>query len=243
MHSMLMKSLVTVSIKICSIFAMMIEKNVLILMNSKERLDLLKSKTIHNFKYQNFPCRFMCLFTKSWWTFHLVDLISMHSQPKIYLKVHRVISIKIHLHHSHITGKVLGYAHDFCNMKVREDQNQFSCIAHNFFGFDMFFLLKGIWLSLWGTNDLNIGGSGLINIISANLGSWVKFINTMKYYLLSLGSRDSTLGDVEKMHVKKLTLQFLNQHDFFLRIWPLLDFSQKRKVLDIIVSGKRVIPY
>ena len=65
----------------------------------------------------------------------------------------------------------------------------------------------------------------------------------MKYYLLSLGSRDSTLGDVEKMRVKKLTLQFLNQHDFFLRIWPLLDFSQKRKVLDIIVSGKRVIPY
>ena len=34
--------------------------------------------------------------------------------------VHRVITVKIHLHHSHGTGKIRGYAHDFCKMKVRE---------------------------------------------------------------------------------------------------------------------------
>ena len=46
--------------------------------------------------------------------------------------VHRPIKIKKHLHHSHVTGKIYGYAHDFYNMKVRENQSQFSCIVHNF---------------------------------------------------------------------------------------------------------------
>ena len=96
---------------------------------------------------------------------------------------------------------------------------------------------------MWRTKDLNIGGSRLTNINFANLGSQVKFIDTMKYYLSSLGSLASTLNDIEKICIKKLTLQFLNQHDYFSQIWLLLDFSQKRKVLDIIVSGKGLIPY
>ena len=96
---------------------------------------------------------------------------------------------------------------------------------------------------MWRTKDLNIGGSRLTNINFANLGSQVKFIDTMKYYLSSLGSLANTLNDIEKICVKKLTLQFLNQHDYFSQIWLLLDFSQKRKVLDIIVSGKGLIPY
>ena len=47
----------------------------------------------------------------------------------------------------------------------------------------------------------------------------------MKYYLSSLGSLASTLDDVEKMRIEKLTLQFLNQHDSFLQICSLLDFN------------------
>ena len=96
---------------------------------------------------------------------------------------------------------------------------------------------------MWGMKDINIGGGGLGNINFASLGSQLKFIDTMKYYLSSLGSLPSTLNDVEKMHVEKLTLQFLNQHDYFSQTRPLLDFSQKRKVLDSIVRGKGVIPY
>ena len=65
----------------------------------------------------------------------------------------------------------------------------------------------------------------------------------MKYYLSSLGSLARTLVDVEKMRVEKLILQFLSQHDYFSQIWLLSGFSQKRKVLDIIVSGKGVISY
>lgn len=62
---------------------------------------------------------------------------------------HRIINVKIHLHHSHVPGKIHGYAHNFCNMQVRENsQMQFSCIVHNVFGFDMFLLLKIIRLSV-----------------------------------------------------------------------------------------------
>ena len=157
--------------------------------------------------------------------------------------VHRAIYVKINLHNSYVTGKIFGFAHDFRNKKVRENQNQFFCITHNFFGFDMFFLLKGIQLSVWETKDLNIGGSGLTKINFASLDSQDIFIDTMKYYLSNLGSLASTLYDVEKMHVEKLTLQFLNQHDYFLQTWPLLDVSQKRKGLDIIVGEKGVFPY
>ena len=48
------------------------------------------------------------------------------------------------IHHSHMTGEIIGYAHGFCNRKVRENKNNISVIAHNFFGFDFFFFLKGI---------------------------------------------------------------------------------------------------
>ena len=111
---------------------------------------------------------------------------------------HRVINIKIHLNHSHVTGKIYGHAHDFCNMKVRENQNQFFCITHSFFVFDILFLIKGIRLSVWRTKDISIGVTGLTNINFANISSQVKFIDTMKYFLTSLGQLASTLDEVEK---------------------------------------------
>ena len=81
--------------------------------------------------------------------------------------VHRIINAKIHLHHSHVTGKIISNAYDFCNMKIKENQNQFSCIAHKFFEFDMFFLIKGIRLSVWRTKVVNIGGTGLKNTVDS----------------------------------------------------------------------------
>ena len=157
--------------------------------------------------------------------------------------IHSLINVKINLHHSLVTGKIYGYAHNFCNMKERENQNQFSCIAHNFFGFDMLFLIKGIRLSVWGTKDINIGGTGLTSINFASISSQVKFIDTMKYFLTSLGKLASTLDEAEKARVEKLTLQFLNRHSYFSRTWKMLNDSQKANILDIIVSGKGVIPY
>ena len=120
-------------------------------------------------------------------------------------------------------------------MKVRENQDQFSCIAHNFEGFDIFFLVKGIRLSVWGTKYINIGGTGLTNINFAGISSQVIFIDTMKYFLTSLGQLASTLDKAEKARVEILTFQFLNQHSYFLRTWRTSNEPQKKKVLDIIV--------
>ena len=44
---------------------------------------------------------------------------------------HRLIKVKVHLHHSHITGKILGYAHDFCNWNLLENKLETAMIAHN----------------------------------------------------------------------------------------------------------------
>ena len=127
-------------------------------------------------------------------------------------------------------------------MKLKENQNSFSSIAHNFFGFNIFFLIKGVRFLVWQTRDVNIGGSGLTNINFANIGSQVKFIDTMKYYQTSLGKFASIIDEIEKKNVEKLVIQFLNQHGYFSRIWKMLNPTKQKKVIDIIVCGKGVIP-
>ena len=48
--------------------------------------------------------------------------------------VNRLIRGKCHLHHTHITGDVISYAHDFCNTAYFEKAtNEIPFIAHNFF--------------------------------------------------------------------------------------------------------------
>ena len=65
-----------------------------------------------------------------------------------------------------------------------------------------------------GTKDVNIGGTGLANINFASINTQVIFINTMKYFLTSLGQIARTLDEVEKAQFEKLILQFLNRQLF-----------------------------
>ena len=127
-------------------------------------------------------------------------------------------------------------------MKLKENQNSFSSIAHNFFGFNIFFLIKAIGFLVWQTRDVNIGASGLTNINFANIGSQVKFIDSMKYCQTGLGKFASIIDEIEKKNVEKLVIQFLNQHGYFSRIWKILNPTKQKKVIDIIVCGKGVIP-
>ena len=156
--------------------------------------------------------------------------------------VHKIINVKTHLHHSHITGNIIGYAHDFCNAKVHENKDMLTSIANNFSPFDMFFLLKLIRLSVWETKDINMGAANLTNINYLTIGN-VKFIVTMKYYLTSLGKLASTMTEKEKNNAKLLVKQFLMQHQFSSKTWLTLSQSQKTELIKIIVSGKGVIPY
>ena len=57
---------------------------------------------------------------------------------------HRFIKVKVHLHHSHVTGEIFGYSHDFCNWKIGKIKNEIPLFAHNLFRFNIFILLKVI---------------------------------------------------------------------------------------------------
>ena len=160
----------------------------------------------------------------------------------LFTSVHRIINTKIHLHHSHVTGEVKGYAHDFCNWTVRENNDVIPCIVHNFLKFDMFFLLKGIRLSVWRTDDINIGGNNMVDINYAQIDNF-KFIDSIKYYQTSLEKLSETMSDLEKSRVSKLVQQFIATHSYFSIVWNEMDFLQKNKVIDIVVSGKGIIPY
>ena len=44
----------------------------------------------------------------------------------LFENIHKIINVTVHLHHSHVTGEVIRYVHDFCNLKVRENKDVFS---------------------------------------------------------------------------------------------------------------------
>ena len=46
------------------------------------------------------------------------------------------------VHYSHVTGKISEYAHNFCNLKSRENYYIIPVFAHNQFRFDFFFIFK-----------------------------------------------------------------------------------------------------
>ena len=77
-----------------------------------------------------------------------------------------ILNNKTHIHHLHISGKILGYSHSYCNLKVRENKktNQ-GHIAHKLFRFDFVFFLKAIKAGSRRTRDIGIGGRNPTDII------------------------------------------------------------------------------
>ena len=127
---------------------------------------------------------------------------------------------------------------------MRENKTELSVIAHNLFGFDAFYFLRGYPASVWGTKNLSVGGNRLTSINYMNInGGEVKFIDTLKYYQTSLAGLTKTATPEEKNAVNKLTEEFLTLHEHFLQVWKFLGLCQKEKVLDIVSGGKGKIPY
>ena len=111
-----------------------------------------------------------------------------------------------------------------------------------FFGFDLYYSIKGYIRSAWCSKQLNIGGNNLTQINFSNITGEIKFIDSLKYYQKSLSELASTVSDEERAAIRKLTEQFFNQHYYFSRVWPYLN-SKKKQVLEIVSEGKGVIPY
>ena len=143
--------------------------------------------------------------------------------------VHQILKVKMHLHHSHVTGENLSFVHDFCNLRVREDKTDFAVLAHIFFGFDMCFLLKEFRATAWNFKNINIGGTNLTHINFANIDCETKFIDTLKYYQKSLGQLAATLSEVEKLAVKKVAEPIIMSHDYFSETLKYLGPTQKEK--------------
>ena len=103
------------------------------------------------------------------------------------INLHRIINYKVHIHHSHVTGEIIGHAHDFCNWKIRENNILIPLIGHNFLGFDIYYyMVKGYRFSVWGTKDLRMGGKNLTNMNFVTISTQLKIIDTLKYYQTSL---------------------------------------------------------
>ena len=170
--------------------------------------------------------------------FHYETIIT-----KMFIKhFFRLARVKYHIHHSHITGKIKGWAHDFCNLALQEKKAELSIVAHNLMKFDAFYVIKGFRGPTWKTKDISMGGSNITNLNFLSIDN-VKFIDSMKYFQQSLANLTSTITETEKNAVEKLTRLYFKTHPYFKKVWIYLSEKQKENVLEIICSGKGVIPY
>ena len=81
-------------------------------------------------------------------TFIYSELIKFQSTGKIKVvpmsknfigNIKGILNNKINSHHLHISNEVIGYAHSFCNERVRENKTKTRVVLHNLFRFYFFF--------------------------------------------------------------------------------------------------------
>ena len=116
-----------------------------------------------------------------------------------------IMKNRTHIHHSHISGEIIGYAHSYCNYKVSKKKK--NVVAHNLFRLDFFFLLKGLRARVWKTRGIGIGGKNPTNI------NFVIFIDTMKYFQQSLGTLASNLTDSRKFAIQVECEKFVKKDE------------------------------
>ena len=123
---------------------------------------------------------------------------SFSMSEKFLLNLYHIHTNKPVIHHSHITGNVIGFAHEYCNSQVRENYYNIPLIAHNQFKFDFFLFLKGLRPTVWETIDIQIGGRNATNINFAITQNQVRFIDTIKYFQQSLSNLALSMTEIEK---------------------------------------------
>ena len=112
-------------------------------------------------------------------------------------------------------------------------------IAHNFFGFNLFYFLKTYVACAWCSNEVNVGENRLTQANYGSINNEIKLIDSLKYYQKNLSQLSSTMMRQEKMKFKKLAENFLTEHHYFSTVWLFLPIHKKNKILEIIAEGKR----
>ena len=138
------------------------------------------------------------------------------------------------IHHSYVTGKIIGYAYDFCNQKCKEHYYMIPVLAHNQFRFDFFLLLKGIRPSVWETPEIAIGGKNPTDVNFAIIRNQVRF-DTVKYFQQKLESLADNMTDIKRENLRKICRKFLAEKLMF------LNDEDEKWVLDYL--GKGMISY
>ena len=106
---------------------------------------------------------------------------------------------QINFLHSHITGKIFGYAHDFCNATLVEKATpEILSLAHIFFGFNLFYYTKAYIASACCSKELSIGGNNLTQANYGKISGAIKLIDSLKFYPRSLGELSPTFTIEEK---------------------------------------------
>ena len=99
----------------------------------KEKISEINVKSTNKSKISKFNLQIYAFFYKEIMNFPMTNLeTETFTTNNLFDFVHKLLNVKIHLHHSHITGEIKGYSHNFCNWVVRENRDVVSCIAHNF---------------------------------------------------------------------------------------------------------------
>ena len=119
------------------------------------------------------------------------------------VKNHKVI------HHSNTTGIIIGYAHNFCNLRYKGNYYTIPILAHNQFRFDCYLFLKGIRPNVWKTTQIVIGEKNPTDVNFAIIRNQVRFIDTVKYFQQSLASLAGSMTDIERENVREICQKFL----------------------------------
>ena len=150
---------------------------------------------------------------------------------------------EIVIHYWHLSGEIIGYAHNFCNRKLKENEKVIPVFAHNLFSYDFFFVAKGIRLCVWRMKSLNIAGTNLTNVQYANIGNQVKYIDTIKYDQQSLSSLTSNTDETERLNIKSSCEKFIRKHSLFSKTFDSISDEEKGWIVDYLLGKKEVIPY
>ena len=144
---------------------------------------------------------------------------------------------KLVVHHSHISGQIIGFAHTFCNLKVRENYYVIPVIAHNQFRFDFFFFMQGYRPTVWESTDVQIGAKNPSNITYAMISGQVRFIDIIKYFQQSLVNLAASMNDEEREFIRS-TFDYVLQDRL-----PFCLPEDRHWILDYLARGKGMIPY
>ena len=156
--------------------------------------------------------------------------------------VRGILNNTVQLHHSHVTGEVIGYSHSYCNQKVRKLLQNTSSHPLSF-QVRFLFLLKGLRSGVWRTKNIKTGGKVPTDVNFASIGNQIQFFDTIKYFPQSLGVLAESLTDKEKSAISKECEKIIKNDPKLSKKFLSCSEEEQKWVLNYLSTGKGSRPY